>query len=257
MPGITVDGLELEAERSWTILDAAKFLGVEIPTLCHFDGLTPWGGCRLCLVEIGAGNRSRLVASCTYPVEEGLTVRTNSRWVVKTRRMVIELMLGACSGSKELQDLAAKFRVESMRFKPNHDDCLLCGRCARMCAEQMMGSAIGFTGRGRSLKIESPFGAPSQECRRCGGCMYICPVCTLRCQGGDAPNSVCGRCGAFAPTCVDTYQDYQCFMGSAGRCGTCVPGEGGSSAGGVQCNGCASKAGQGSPAGREPITGGK
>ncbi|MBI5597034.1 MAG: (2Fe-2S)-binding protein [Elusimicrobia bacterium] len=222
MPRVTIDGLDLDAERGDTLLDAARHLGIEVPTLCHMEGLTPWGGCRLCIVEVGAGTRSRLVTSCTYPVEEGLKVRTNSKWVIKTRRMVIELMLGACSGSKELQDLAAKYRMEEMRFKPRHDDCILCGRCVRMCDEQMTGSAIGFLGRGQSLTINTPFDKPSAACRRCGGCMYVCPICTLRCQGPDAPTEVCGRCGSMAPTCSDVFEDYTCYMGAAGDCGTCV-----------------------------------
>lgn len=222
MPRVTIDGLEIEVEKGATVLDAARFLGIEIPTMCQLDGLTPWGGCRLCLVEVGAAPRSRLVASCAYPAEEGLKVRTNTKWVQRTRKMVVELLLGSCSSSKELQDLAAKFRVETMRFKPNHDDCILCGRCVRMCAEQMMGAAIGFLGRGQDLKIGTAFDKPSADCRRCGGCMYVCPVCTNRCQGHDAPNEVCGRCGSMAQTCSDAFDDYMCYMGSTGSCGTCV-----------------------------------
>lgn len=219
---MTIDGLDLEAERHWTLLDAARHLGIEIPTLCAMEGLTPWGGCRLCIVEVGTAPRSRLVSSCTYPVEDGLNVLTNSSWVIRTRRMLVELMLGACSGSKELQDLAARYRVEKMRYRAKHDDCILCGRCVRMCAEQMMGAAIGFIGRGQDLRIHTPFMKPSEACRRCGGCMYVCPVCSGRCQGPDATNDVCGRCGSMTPTCSAVFDQYMCYMGSTGSCGTCV-----------------------------------
>ena len=79
MPKISIDGIEFDSPSGWTILEVAKFLGLEIPTLCHDDGLTPWGGCRLCIVEIGEGDRAKLVTSCTYRVEEGLIVRTASK----------------------------------------------------------------------------------------------------------------------------------------------------------------------------------
>ncbi|MFA5138024.1 MAG: 2Fe-2S iron-sulfur cluster-binding protein [Elusimicrobiota bacterium] len=214
--------MDLEAERGWTILDAARFLGLEIPTLCHEDGLSPYGGCRLCLVEIGKGPRARLVTACTYPVEEGLFVRTNSQKVIRTRRMNIELLLASCPSSKTIQDLAAQFGVQKVRFKVRHDDCILCGLCVRMCEEQMMAKAIGFVNRGHKKRITTPFDAKSDVCRRCGGCMYICPVCSSRCQGPEASNTVCGSCLSMQPTCVEVYDDYQCYLGPTGSCGTCV-----------------------------------
>ena len=137
--------------------------------------------------------------------------------------MVIELLLSVSPGSKVIQDLATKFGVQKMRFQAKHKDCILCGRCVRMCAEQMMGKAIGFVGRGQNRRIATPFDMTSEECRRCGGCMYICPVCTARCQGWDAKNPVCGNCLSMTPTCADVYGDYTCYMGPTGSCGTCVP----------------------------------
>ncbi|MFH1723040.1 MAG: 2Fe-2S iron-sulfur cluster-binding protein [Elusimicrobiota bacterium] len=222
MPRVTIDGIDLDAERHWTVLDAARFLGLEIPTLCHEDGLSPFGGCRLCVVETGVGKRARLVTACTYPVEEGLNVRTNSRWVLRTRRMIVELLLSVCPSSKTIQDLAAKFGVQEVRFRQKHEDCILCGLCVRMCEEQMMAGAIGFVGRGQERRITTPFGAKSDVCRHCGGCMYICPVCNSRCQGPEAANAVCGNCAPLQPTCADLHEDYQCYMGPTGSCGTCV-----------------------------------
>src|SRR5512143_3226732 len=101
------------------------------------DGLSPYGACRLCVVEIGEGARSRLVTSCTYPAEEGLKVRTATRRVVRARRMVLELLLATCPQSKVIQDLASAHEVRQQRFKQEHEDCVMCGRCVRMCAEQM------------------------------------------------------------------------------------------------------------------------
>ena len=72
MPKIKIDGIEFDSPKDWTILEVAKFLGINIPTLCYHEGLTPWSGCRLCIVEIVQGTNIKLVASCTYPAEEGL-----------------------------------------------------------------------------------------------------------------------------------------------------------------------------------------
>ena len=130
---ILMNGLEVQAEEHWTVLEAARFYGLEIPTLCWMEGLTPWGGCRLCLVEIGEPPKSRLVSSCTYPVEKGLAVRTDTRRVIEARRVMIELMLSTAPMSKKIQDLASKFGVTQQRFPPRNEECVYCGLCIRMC----------------------------------------------------------------------------------------------------------------------------
>ena len=217
-----MNGLEVQAEEGSTILDAAHFYGLEIPTLCHNEGLTPFGGCRLCVVEIGEGLRTKLVSSCTYPVEEGLVVRTDSTRVWKSRRMMIELMLAMAPGSKVLQDMASKYGVTKVRFTPRNEECVLCGLCTRICAEQMDAQAIGFQQRGHKRKISTPFDMRSDVCRLCGACMYICPACQLRCQGPQAETALCNGCLTMAPSCLEHYDDLQCWMYDAGRCGTCV-----------------------------------
>ncbi len=219
---LILNGLQVKAEEGWTVLETAKFYGLEIPTLCHHEGLTPYGGCRLCLVEIGEPGKSKLVTSCTYPAEPGLIVRTDTKRVMDARRMMIELMLSVAPGSKRLQDLASKFGVTRVRFKPKNEECILCGLCVRMCAEQMDARAIGFQQRGYKRKISTPFDMRSEECRLCGACMYICPACQLRCQGPQADTAVCNACLTMEPTCLDHYDDLQCWMYDAGRCGTCV-----------------------------------
>ena len=217
-----MNGLEVKAEEGSTLLDTAKFYGLEIPTLCHNDGLTPFGGCRLCVVEIGEGLRSKLVSACTYPVEEGLVVRTDTKRVWASRRMMIELMLAMAPGSKVLQDMASQFGVTRVRFTPRNGECVLCGLCTRICAEQMDAEAIGFQQRGHKRKISTPFDARSEVCRLCGACMYICPACQLRCQGPKADTTLCNGCLTMEPTCLEHYDDLQCWMYDAGRCGTCV-----------------------------------
>ncbi len=217
-----LNGLEVSAEEGWTVLEAAKFYGLEIPTLCWHEGLSPYGGCRLCLVEIGKAPASKLVSSCTYRVEEGLVVRTDTARVISARRMMIELLVSIAPNSKQVQDLASKFNVTTARFKRRNEECILCGLCVRMCAEQMDGKAIGFQNRGTKRKISTPFDIRSEECRLCGGCIYICPACRLRCQGPNAETDLCNACLTMEPTCLEHYDELQCWMYDAGRCGTCV-----------------------------------
>lgn len=216
-----LNGMDVDVEPGWTLLETAKFYGIDIPTICYDDGLKAYGGCRLCVVEVQEGKNTKLVSSCTYPVQEGIKVRTHSRRVMKARRIVIELMVARCSDSKVVQDLASQYGVRQVRFKLKHDLCLLCGLCERICQEQMQAGAIGFVDRGKGMKITTPFDATSDTCRRCGACIYICPGCQLRCQGPEAKTALCNGCMSMQPTCLDHYDDAQCFM-SETSCGTCV-----------------------------------
>ena len=211
---LTINGLPVKVDKGSTLLEAARFLGFPIPTLCHMDGLSPYGACRLCLVEIGDGQRSRLVSSCTYPAEEGLKVRTASSRVLRARRMVLELLLGSCPQSKTIQDLASAHGIRQQRFRQEYEDCILCGLCVRMCSEQMMARAIGFRGRGQNRSIGTPFDVHSEVCRQCGGCIYICPACMLRCTYTDPEKAICGGCANLSPPCVGKKQfdDMMCYM---------------------------------------------
>jgi len=222
VPNITlqINGLSVSVDRGAALLEAARFLGFPIPTLCHMEGLSPYGACRLCVVEIGEEPRSRLVSSCTYPAQEGLKVRTASRRVLRARQMVIELLLASCPQSKVIQDLASAHGVRRQRFRQEHEDCILCGRCVRMCEEQMMAKAIGFRGRGEKRSIGTPFDRKSEECRLCGGCMYVCPACQLRCTFSDKDKAICGGCANLAPPCVakEQFQDMMCYMDPCVAC---------------------------------------
>jgi len=214
MISFTLNGLKVSVEAGTTLLEAAKFYGFPIPTLCHMEGLSPYGACRLCVVEIGKEPNSRLVSSCTYPVEEGLNIRTTSTRVLKARKMILELLLASCPQSKVIQDLAAAHEVRQQRFKQEHEDCILCGLCVRMCEEQMMAKAIGFRGRGEKKSIGTPFDIKSDECRLCGGCIYVCPACQLRCTYTEPDKAICGGCANLSPPCVEKEQfnDMMCYM---------------------------------------------
>ena len=220
MINITVNGLPVLVEPGSTILEAARFLGFPIPTLCHMDGLSPYGACRLCVVEIGEGAKSRLVSSCTYPVEEGMKVRTASARVVRARKMVLELLLASCPQSKVIQDLASAHEVRQQRFRQEYEDCILCGLCVRMCEEQMMAHAIGFRGRGDHRSLGTPFDMHSEVCRLCGGCMYVCPACQLRCTFTEPEKAICGGCANLSPPCVvkEPFDDMMCYMSPCVAC---------------------------------------
>ena len=197
MANVTIDGIKIDMPEGTTVLEAARFMGIRIPTLCHHDGLEPYGSCRVCLVEVMRdGGKGQLTASCTLPVQEGMVVRTETKRVMHARKMMVELLLARCPTSKPVQDLAAEMGIEKLRFTPKFEDCLLCGLCVRMCKEQMGAGAIGFIGRGKDRKVSMPFGEPSDICRECGACMYICPAAMMRCLGpGELKDSeLCGAC---------------------------------------------------------------
>jgi coenzyme F420 hydrogenase subunit beta len=220
MVNININGVNLSVEEGTTLLEAAQFLGFPIPTLCHMEGLSPYGACRLCVVEIGEGPKARLVTSCTSRVEEGLRIRTASSRVMKARKMILELLLASCPQSKVIQDLASKFEVRRQRFRQEHEDCILCGLCVRMCEEQMMAKAIGFRGRGEKRSIGTPFDIRSEQCRLCGGCMYVCPACQLRCTYTEPDKAICGGCANIYPPCVEKEQfdDMMCYMDPCVAC---------------------------------------
>ncbi len=220
MINLKINGLRVSVERGTTVLEASRFIGFPIPTLCHLDGLTPYGACRLCVVEIGEGPKARLVSSCTYPAEEGLLVRTASSRVIRARKMILELLLASCPQSKRIQDLASAHAVRQQRFRQEHEDCILCGLCTRMCKEQMQAGAIGFRGRGEKRSVGSPFDAKSDACRLCGACMHVCPACQLRCTYHEPEKAVCGGCANLSPPCLEkeTFNDQMCYLSPCAAC---------------------------------------
>jgi bidirectional [NiFe] hydrogenase diaphorase subunit len=214
MINLKINGLPVSVEAGTTLLEAAKFLGFPIPTLCHMESLSPYGACRLCVVEIGQGPKAKLVTSCTYPAEEGLWVRTASERVVRARKMMIELLLASCPQSKTIQDMASALEVRQQRFRQEYETCILCGLCVRMCHEQMVAGAIGFRGRGDHRTIGTPFDVSSEKCRLCGGCIYVCPACSLRCTYTEPEKAICGGCVNLSPPCLEKekFHDMMCYM---------------------------------------------
>jgi len=204
MVELTIDGMQVYVPEGLTVLEAARSMGIVIPTLCHDPGLTPYGACRLCVVEVSKRGRSALDASCTLPATNGQVIRTNSERVRKARKVILELLLAECPTSKKLQDLAANFGLNEIRFKTQDKNCILCGLCVRYCKQQMQSGGIGFIGRGTARKVGTAFGVMPAECRNCGGCEWICPVCERACNADSLVNGLCGGCQNRKPveTCA-------------------------------------------------------
>ncbi|MBE0480593.1 MAG: (2Fe-2S)-binding protein [Dehalococcoidia bacterium] len=169
-----IDGVEVAVEAGATVLQAAKQAGIKIPTLCHDDRLSPFGACRLCSVEIARGNMSRIVASCVYPVEEGLVVNTQTEKVNKIRKVIMELLQARSPGLKE--ELADRYGVDKTKLEREPTFCILCGLCVRYCAEVKKANAVGFIGRGTDRQVVFFPEIALRTCPTCKECFSICPT---------------------------------------------------------------------------------
>jgi NADH dehydrogenase/NADH:ubiquinone oxidoreductase subunit G len=179
-----INGREAEFEEGTSLLEAAKALEIEIPTLCFNEAVSAYGACRLCVVEVTAGGRKRLTASCTYPVEEGIEVQTDTEELREARRLLVELILAKSPNADYIRSLAASFGVEVPgRFsfrEAEQSDCIMCGLCARVCAEVVGVAAIDFSERGVSSKVVPFFSRRSDVCIGCATCVTVCPTDYLR-----------------------------------------------------------------------------
>ena len=201
---IEVNGRRLEAESGATIRSILKGNNIHVPSLCHMEGLKPTGSCRLCVVELE--NPSKLVPSCSYPVSEGMRIRTHTPWVLEARKMIVELLLAnhpddclycVRNGQCELQELAAEMNVRERRYTVDKKSfrkdissasivrdpakCILCGRCVRVCDEIQTVAAIGFVDRGSAMRVGTAFetGLNLSTCINCGQCIIVCPTGAL------------------------------------------------------------------------------
>lgn len=176
MVTLTIDGREVQAEEGAMILEVARAHNIYIPALCYHEEVAPYGACRLCMVEIVTNGKERLVASCLYPVEEGLIVKTSTERVMNNRRMIMELLLARCPNNKVIQDLAKQVGVDKTPFKLEDKQCILCGLCVRACEEVVGVSAISLVNRGVDRQMTTPFNDFSEACIGCGSCAYVCPT---------------------------------------------------------------------------------
>jgi NADH dehydrogenase/NADH:ubiquinone oxidoreductase subunit G len=199
---ITIDGRELEFEESLMILEAAKKLQIKIPTLCYNEHLAPYGGCRICLVEVStqaAPERKRLVPACSVPASDGMIVVTDCRRVQESRRFVIELLLSRCPESETILELAVQMGVDPegenldtvgrylLHRAPKRKDtnCILCGLCVRVCQQIPERYALSLKQRGIHRMVTPPFEKVAESCIGCGSCAYVCPTKTITVEEAD------------------------------------------------------------------------
>jgi bidirectional [NiFe] hydrogenase diaphorase subunit len=202
---LTIDGKEISAEEGATVLQAATEAGIRIPTLCHLEGVYDIGACRLCLVEVKG--TPKLLPACTLKVAEGMEVTTDSERLQKYRRMTLELLFAernhvcavcVANGHCELQGLAYSQGMDHVRYEylfpkwevdtthrlfgMDHNRCILCTRCVRVCWHIEGAGTKNVAGRGGKSKIITDLNQPWGEaasCTDCGKCVMSCPTGAL------------------------------------------------------------------------------
>ncbi|MCX8084883.1 MAG: bidirectional hydrogenase complex protein HoxU [Calditerrivibrio sp.] len=201
---LTIDHLEVSGREDQTILEVAIEHNIRIPTLCHLEGLTPIGACRVCIVEIDG---KRLAPACITKIEEGMKVITNSPEILEHRRLIVEMIFAErnhiCSicianGNCELQDLSIELKIDHFempnkypkcevdlsheKFGLDHNRCVLCVRCVRVCAEIEGAHTWDIKGRGYDARIFTDFDegwGKAESCTSCGKCVQVCPTGAL------------------------------------------------------------------------------
>jgi bidirectional [NiFe] hydrogenase diaphorase subunit len=157
---VTIDSKEYEASPDETVLDVCKKNNIFIPTLCHHPSISPYSSCRLCIVEVTQKGKTKLTASCSVPVKEGMVIATQSPCIQSGRKLLMELYLARCPTSEPIKELAQKLGVQQTRFKTYttpENKCILCGLCVGVCDEVMGVKAVGFANRGAKRSVTPPF----------------------------------------------------------------------------------------------------
>lgn len=173
---LIIDGKTCKANPGDSILNVARREGIAIPTLCYHEAFGGQGSCRLCTVEVTAGGRSRLVASCTYPVSEGIEVKTSTPAVEKIRRNIIMMLYKRASGSVLMQKLYREYGCsENSLGEKEEERCIVCRLCVLAC-EKMGTSAISTVMRGIDKRVGTPYDQAATACIGCAACAHICPT---------------------------------------------------------------------------------
>lgn len=177
---LEIDGKQVTAKEGTTLLEAAQSAGISIPTLCHHEKLEPFGGCRLCIVEVEDRGWTKLVVSCVYTVQKDIIVRTRSEKVDRIRKTIIELLMAHAPDSTQLMALAAEYGADRDRYQKDPSFCIHCGLCVRYCAEVAQKNAVGFVDRGINKEISFIPEIAAKECHDCKECFPLCPTSYLQ-----------------------------------------------------------------------------
>ena len=208
---VVIDGKACEAEHGEYILAVAKRNGIDIPTLCNSDALPGMGSCRLCVVELIERNKTKVVASCIYPITREVEIRTDSQRIIGIRKSIMKLLLSHVPGNEYLNSISEQCGLrpsKPLELPEKVDDCILCGLCVKAC-EELGANAISTVGRGTNKKISTPYDEPSAVCVGCGSCAAVCPTGAIGIKEENGTRTIwgktfelvkCERCGQyFAP----------------------------------------------------------
>ena len=197
MTTLTINGRTVRAPEGTTLLEAIRGAGFEVPTLCDHKALEPWGGCRMCLVDVTRKEWDgwcKMVVSCMYKVEEGLIVLTETPRVHETRKVVADLLLARCPDTPLVQQLARRYGVEETSYQRNPEptDCILCSLCTRVC-DHIGVSAISTVNRGAGREVAPPFHQAPPDCIGCLACAEICPTSCIPFSTSDSRRTIWGK----------------------------------------------------------------
>jgi bidirectional [NiFe] hydrogenase diaphorase subunit len=173
---LTIDDRVIEAEEGSTILQAAEQAGINIPTVCYHESLSAAGSCRICAVEVFKDGQPFLTTSCTYPVEEGLKVRTKSPRALEARKLAVELLLALRPHSTKISEIASQLGIEKPRVTLEENECILCGLCVRACSEMVGPDAVIFKTRSKDDTASAEVVHLPEKCIGCDSCAFICPT---------------------------------------------------------------------------------
>lgn len=192
---VVIDDRTCEAEYGESILTVARRNEIDIPTLCHSDALAGMGSCRLCIVELLEAEKTKVVASCIYPITRELVIRTDSYRVIRIRKSIMKLLLSRTPENKYLSSIAKKYGLTTSRTPLLHsksEDCILCGLCVRAC-EEVGANAISTVGRGTEKKVSTPYDEPSAVCIGCGSCTAVCPTGAIKLEENEGKRIIWGK----------------------------------------------------------------